>query len=115
MRIVLAILLLGFGSYIQAMAAEDVLPGNLPVGLGACYTPAETYPYKLERSDPLYQTAREDHQRYLEEMEDYVNCLDRERSEALNELRTSFDSFLKNFGRDAVLKYAVEKEAERHQ
>ena len=41
-----------------------------------CYLPVEPYPYKLEKSDPLYDTARDDHQRYLEELESYVNCLD---------------------------------------
>lgn len=91
--------------------AQNALPANLPVGLGACYTPVETYPYKLSKSDPLFETALTDHQRYLEELEDYVNCLDRERSQALSELRTSFDLFMSNFGRDAVLKYAAEKQA----
>lgn len=91
--------------------AEDLSPVSLTSGLGTCLQPIETYPYKLSKDDPLYQTARDDHQRYLEELEDYVNCLDRERSEALHELRASFNLFMENFGRDAVLKYAQEKEA----
>jgi len=91
--------------------ADDLKPVSLTAGLGACLQPIEAYPYKLTKDDPLYQTARDDYQRYLEELEDYVNCLDRERSEALRELRASFDLFVENFGRDAVLKYAQEKEA----
>lgn len=103
---VLAILLLP-GSAL----ADDILPASLLGGLGSCLTPVETYPYQLPKSDPLYETARKDHQRYLEEMEDYVNCLDRERGTALAELRASFNLFLKNFGRDAAFKYAAEREA----
>lgn len=100
-----------FAWCIPAHAADAVVPVSLYGGMGSCLTPAETYPYKLSKSDPLYDTAREDHQRYLEEMEDYVNCLDRERGAALDELRTSFDLFLKNFGRDAVLQYGAERKA----
>ena len=93
--------------------ADDLLPASLTGGIGSCFTPVESYPYKLDRSDPLYQTALEDHQRYLEELEDYVNCLDQERSSALAELRASFDLFMANFGEDAVLRYAAEREATR--
>jgi len=87
--------------------AGDIVPASLYGGVGDCLPPIETYPYKLERSDPLYDTAREDHQRYLEEMEAYVNCLDRERSEALFELQASFRLFKQNFGKDAVFRYTT--------
>jgi len=96
---------------ISANAQETPLPVSLIDGFGSCYAPAEPFGYKLEKSDPLYDTARDEHQRYLEELEDYINCLDLERSGALNELRSSFDLFLDNFGEDAVLRYAAEKKA----
>jgi len=95
------------------LAADRSWNVNLSGSLGVCLAPAETYPYRLDRSDPLYQTAIDDHQRYLGEMEDYVNCLDRERAAALEDLRASFDLFIKNFGEDAVLNYAVERGVER--
>ncbi|MCP4072169.1 MAG: hypothetical protein GY742_10585 [Hyphomicrobiales bacterium] len=79
--------------------------------VGVCYPPVDPFPDKLSKSDPLYQTALEEHQRHLEDMEDYVNCLDRERAVAFSQLKTSFDLFLDNFGEDAVLKYAVKKKA----
>lgn len=79
--------------------------------IGTCFPPPEPYPYKLEKNDPLYEAAREEHQAHLEGMEDYVNCLDRERSAALVQLRTSFDLFLANFGKDAVLSYGEERKA----
>ena len=78
-----------------------------------CYLPVEPYPYKLEKSDPLYDTARDDHQRYLEELESYVNCLDWERTAALHQLKSSFELFQENFGNDAVLKYGVNPGAEK--
>lgn len=94
-----------FFTLCSSATAQDILPVSLYGGMGDCLAPAETYPYKLERSDPLYETARKDHQRYLEEMEAYVNCLDRERSEALVELQASFRLFKQNFGKDAVFRY----------
>lgn len=81
------------------------------LGIGSCFPPADPFPYKLEKSDPLYEAAREEHQAHLEGLEDYVNCLDRERGVALAELRTSFDLFMSNFGRDAVLSYGAERKA----
>ena len=76
-----------------------------------CDPPVEAYPYKLASDDPLYQTALKDHQRYLEELEAYVNCLERERAAALGELGSSFELFMENFGKDAVLSYAADRKA----
>ena len=92
-----------------SLAQENLYPAAL--GLEVCFAPVEPYTFKLDKSDPLYDTARDDHQRHLEELEDYINCLDRERSQALDGLRSSFDLFVENFGRDAVMKYAAEKQA----
>lgn len=110
----LALLCITLSALFQgAVAQEQIKKASLPLGLGACYTPVEPFLYKLDKSDPLYDTARDEHQRYLEELEDYVNCLDRKRSEAIDALRTSFNLFKSNFGLDAVFKYAKEKEAAR--
>lgn len=89
--------------FAQAARAQDYL--------GTCLPPVDLYPYKLEKSDPLYEAARVEHQNHLEGLEDYVNCLDRERSAALIQLRSSFDLFLSNFGEDAVLSYGAERKA----
>lgn len=113
MRVFRLFCLFGLLLPFNAVQADDLVPASLYGGMGSCLTPVETYPYKLPKSDPLYETALADHQRYLEELEDYVNCLDRERSSALAELRASFDQFMSNFGKDAVLKYAAEHEAAR--
>jgi len=93
----------------SAVARAQSGYGSLEIGI--CFPPPEPYPYKLEKSDPLYEAARHEHQAHLEGMEDYVNCLDRERGAALNQLRSSFDLFLLNFERDAVLSYGAERKA----
>lgn len=78
-------------------------------GVGNCFPPDDPYPYKLTKADPLYETSRDEHQRHLEDMEKYVNCLDRERSVALSQFRASYDLFKKNFGKDAVFKYGSDR------
>lgn len=102
-QFVILITLIGLLGRSAATAQESAVIGLQD--LGACYQPAETYPFKLDKSDPLYETARADHQRFLEEMEAYVNCLDKERIAALNAFRASYDLFVTNFGADAVLRY----------
>lgn len=109
MRSLMAFIVIGIG-WSNAIAQEQSNPVNL-LGFGACYAPSEPFSYKLAKSDPLYETARDEHQRYLEDLEDYVNCLDLERNGAFEALRSSFDLFIANFGKDAVLKYATEKQA----
>jgi len=91
--------------------ADTAFPASLYGGMGDCYTPSEPFTYKLAKSDPLYEAARFEHQQYLEALEDYVNCLDRERGAAFEELRTSFELFLENFGKDAVMRYGEERKA----
>ena len=74
----------------------------------ACLAPLEPLPFRLERSDPLYGAALDEHRRYLEAMEDYVNCLDRERFVALSMFRESYRRFLEFFGDDARFEYDAE-------
>ena len=71
----------------------------------ACLEPLEPLPFRLERSDPLYPAALDEHRRYLEAMEDYVNCLDRERFVALSLFRESYRQFREFFGKDARFEY----------
>lgn len=89
----------------QNVAEVSLVSGEI------CLPPDDPYPYKLSKSDPLYDTARDEHQHHLESLENYVNCLDRERGAALDQLRSSFNLFLDNFGEDAVLKYGAERKA----
>lgn len=114
MRGTIAVLLLG--AILQAphpVKASELSPVNLFDGMGSCLPPEQPFPYKLNKSDPLYDTARNEHQRYLEDMEDYINCLDRERVDALNELTTSFNLFRENFGKDGVFIYGNNKKLGR--
>lgn len=90
--------------------AQNVTEVSLVSG-ETCLPPDDPYPYKLPKSDPLYDTARDEHQEHLESLEKYVNCLDRERGAALDQLRSSFNLFLNNFGEDAVLRYGAERKA----
>ena len=95
----------GTSVYAQNVTEVSLVSGEI------CLPPDDPYPYKLPKSDPLYDTARDEHQEHLESLEKYVNCLDRERGVALDQLRSSFDLFLDNFGEDAVLKYGAERKA----
>ena len=79
------------------------------VGGMGCLPPEEPFPYKLSKSDPLYSAARSEHQSYLEGLEDYIKCLDDERSSALAQLKSSFRQFMQNFGKNAVFEYPTAK------
>lgn len=69
------------------IVAVSVTAGLLHPALAAaqgfsCLEPEEPYAYHLDKSDPLYQTARDEFQTYLEEMERYLLCLEQERAGA---------------------------------
>lgn len=85
-----------------ALVAMFVTP---PARAEVCLEPPPPFPYALERSDPLYAAALDDHRRYLEALEDYVNCLERERAAAFTAFREASDRFHRFFGDDAVLVY----------
>lgn len=74
---------------------------------GSCLPPEEPYPFKLAKSDPLYEASRDEHQAYLENMESYINCLDLERRNAIHMLGASFDLFRQNFGADGVFRFST--------
>ena len=88
-----------------ALAAGVATAGSAAADEGPCLEPIEPLPFRLERSDPLYAAALDEHRRYLEAMEDYVNCLDRERFVALSLFRESFKQFRDFFGDDARFEY----------
>lgn len=73
--------------------------------VGGCFGPIEPFPYKLSKTDPLYNAAREEHQKYLEDIEGYVKCLDEERAAAIAVFKNSYHLFRENFGGDAVFRY----------
>ena len=79
--------------------------------MAECFTPKEPFPYKLSKSDPLYDAARDEHQTYLEDLESYVKCLDQERSIAYDQLKSSFNLFKQNFGKDAVYRIIDERKS----
>jgi len=72
---------------------------------GTCMVPEEPYPFRMQKSDPLYEIARDEHQIYLEGMEYYIRCIESERANAVAQLTYSFRLFQQNFGKDAVFKY----------
>jgi len=102
MKRVAAVVLLSTICSFHAARAQD---GSMNL----CLPPEEPFPYRLSRSDPLYDTARGEHQAYLEGMEDYIRCLDGERDFALKQLRISFRQFMHYFGKDAVFHYPARK------
>lgn len=110
MNVILLMVLAILVSALPAKASESVKHVALVNGAGFCYIPVETFTFKIDKSDPLYETARDDHQRYLEELEQYVKCLDDERKQAVSEFRSSFKLFTENYGKDAVMRYSEERE-----
>ncbi|MGB7336893.1 MAG: hypothetical protein WBD01_13995 [Salaquimonas sp.] len=98
----LAFSVLNSFSVIKAFAQSYV--GN---NAGSCLSPEEPYPFKLAKSDPLYEASRDEHQAYLENLESYINCLDLERRNAIHMLGASFDLFRQNFGADGVFRFST--------
>lgn len=90
-----------------------MLVGFYPGSASAdCFLPEEPFPFKLDKSDPLYEAARDEHQEYLEQLEEYVQCLDQERAYTFNELKSSYRLFQENFGKDAVYRIIDDREAD---
>lgn len=107
-RVVAYALAIGATATLDAYAQKELREHSaelVQLEIASCFPPTDPYPYRLEKSDPFYKTARREHQSHLEAMEDYVNCLDRARAAAFNGLRASFNLFLENFGEDAILSY----------
>lgn len=94
---------------VAVLSAHTAQSQSLDGGVGNCFPPIEPFPYKLSKSDPLYNAARDEHQKYLEDIENYVNCLSQERSSALAIFKKSFRTFQDNFGKDAVFRYSNDR------
>lgn len=93
----------GFTMTLSALAL--LVSASIATAATPCLEPIEPLSFRLDRTDPLYPAALDEHRRYLEEMEDYVNCFDRERFVALSMLRESFGRFNEFFGADANFEY----------
>ena len=96
---------------VAALVGLACHPASALLAEGPCLEPIEPLPFRLERADPLYAAALDEHRRYLEAMEDYVNCLDRERFVALSMLRESYEQFQEFFGDDARFEYDTDGNA----
>lgn len=89
---------------------------GVPTGANAsnavCLEPLEPLSFQISKEDPLYDAALAEHRQYLEDMEVYVNCLDRERFVALSMFTESFERFREFFGDDGTFIYEPDKAAE---
>ena len=69
-----------------------------------CYRPAPPYPFEPPRDDPgFYAFINEQYQRYLVDMQDYINCLNEEQHDAFEESQHVLQRWLDYFGDDAVM------------
>ena len=93
------------GAGVATVGALLLWSGSALAVDGPCVEPIEPLPFRLERADPLYAAALDEHRHYLEAMEDYVNCLDRERFVALSMFQESYRQFRAFFGDDAKFEY----------
>ena len=78
---------------------------------GVCYRPAEPYPYPPPADDPEFAAfVNGDYQRYMLEIEDYLNCLNAEQADAFEEHREVMDRWIAYFGEDAALWFDLEED-----
>ena len=80
---------------------------SLAQGYG-CLEPVEPYAYDLSKSDPLYETARDEFQIYLEDLERYLRCLEHERAFAYQRLSKGLKTFQELYGKDAVFRSRIQ-------
>ncbi|MEM8863321.1 MAG: hypothetical protein AAGD96_33845 [Chloroflexota bacterium] len=83
---------------------------NQSHGQEICATPMEPFDIEInKKQEPdLYEFIRSQYQRYLEEMETYLRCLEQERKFGLERLTKINKQFQDKFGDDAVFRYLVE-------
>lgn len=81
-------------------------------GHPSCILPFEPYQYKIDKKSDreFYDFTRDEFQTYLEELEVYMRCLEAERAIRLEELRSAYKLFKRNFGPDAVFKYETDEQ-----
>jgi len=80
---------------------------------GYCLEPPEPFLDALSRNDPLYGTARDEAQRYFEDMEDYLRCLEHERAAAYARLTRNYQIFQQNFKNEAAFEYNLDDDRRR--
>ena len=83
---------------------------NQSHGQEICAAPMEPFDIEInKKQEPdLYEFVRSQYQRYLEEMETYLRCLEQERKFGLERLTKINKQFQDKFGDDAVFRYLVE-------
>ena len=75
----------------------------------ACIPPEEPYPDEPSDLDAeLRQIVNEQYEDYVRKIEDYINCLDAERVEAMQTAQQVVQRWVRYFGDDAALHYEVE-------
>ncbi len=79
----------------------------------ACLPPEEPYPYEPSSLDAeLRQLVNAQYEEYVRGIEDYINCLEAERAEAMRSAREVVQRWVRYFGDDAALHYEVAPEGQ---
>ena len=74
--------------------------------LGTCLPPEEQFAFEPPRNDPeLFKMVRGDYQTYLTGLEDYIRCLDAERTRAIRAGHAVLARYVEYFGDEATLQY----------
>lgn len=77
----------------------------------ACYRPVQPYPFAPPADDPeFYAYVNGEYQRYMLEMETYLNCLNVEQASAFQEVEVVMDRWIEHFGDDAALWFDLEED-----
>ena len=72
----------------------------------ACLPPEEPYPYEpSDLDDELRQIVNEQYETYVRKIEDYINCLETERAEAMRSAQKVVQNWVRYFGDEAALRY----------
>ena len=86
----------------------------LPAAAGAqmaCLPPEEPYPYEPSNlDDELREMVNEQYETYVRDIEDYINCLETERAEAMRSAQQIVQRWIRYFGDDAALSYDAPQE-----
>lgn len=77
----------------------------------ACLPPEEPYPYEPSNlDDELRAMVNEQYETYVRDIEDYINCLETERAEAMQSAQQVVQRWIRYFEEDAVLRYDAQPE-----
>lgn len=70
----------------------------------ACLAPEEPYPYDPPADPKLRALVNEQYGEYMEQVEDYLNCMQIETARAHHEARLIMDRWIRYFGDEAGIK-----------